>query len=117
MDSRTMNRLAKNPRDMMRYQTTGRLPQTKTPDSPLIRLLESIPPRERLRYQGILVSRELGYNANFRFTNAEQLLKWIKPSDRMFADEPFPAESRQIAGFNKPLTIEDLKAACTQAPE
>lgn len=117
MDSRTMNRLVKRPQDMMRCQMTGRLPRTKIPDSPLIRLLESIPPRERVHYRGVMISPELGYRGGFRFRDAEALLRWLKPSDRMFADEHFPAESRQIVGFNKRLTVEDLKAACAQVPQ
>lgn len=45
--------LQRNPTAMARYQATGRLPSVYRPDSPLIRLLERIPPRDRVRIKHI----------------------------------------------------------------
>lgn len=116
MDSKTMRRLATRPQDMVRYQTTGKLPRTYRPDSPLIRLLEEIPPRKRSLYQGIRLTPDLGYQCDFWFGTAEQLLRWLKPDEEVFEDQAPPSASRQIRGFRKTLTLVDLEKACASYP-
>ena len=71
-----MKELARNPSAYMRYQATGKLPPTVTPSSPLIDLLEAIPPRVRLRIRGVRIAPALGYQTARQFHTAEQLLKW-----------------------------------------
>lgn len=103
--------LARSPKAQMDYMLRGKLPNTYTPKSPLIELLENIPPRERLQFQGIRMSPKLGYETNQIFNNAEQLLRWLKPQQHM--TQPCPAESRKIQSFDKQLTIADLKSHCS----
>lgn len=116
MNSRLLHRLVTRPQDMIRYQATGALPRTYRPDSPLIRLLEEIPPRKRSLYQGVRLTPELGYQCDFRFHNAEHLLCWLKPEQEMFEDQAPPSASRRIPGFRKALSLEDLERACASYP-
>jgi len=109
MNSKQARYLARNPKAMIRYQTTGRLPQTFRPTSPLIELLESLSPRERLQITGIRLSPALGYQCSQTFANAEQLYRFLKPQAEMIEGEPFPAESMRIKRFAKRLTIDDLR--------
>ena len=48
MNSKQLNHMMRHPTKWVRFQTTGALPRLIRLDSPLIRLLESIPPRDRL---------------------------------------------------------------------
>ncbi|MEJ6002624.1 hypothetical protein [Paucibacter soli] len=113
--SKQMHRLATNPRDLIRFQTTGRLPQGVKPDSPLIRLLESIAPASRMLIQGVVVDGTLGYQGSRTFANAEQALRWIKPSAEVFGS--FPAESWQIKAFTNELDLQALLNKATGHPE
>ena len=65
-----MSYLARNPRAMIEYQVTGREPRGGRPDSPLIRLLESISPRARIAIEGVRID-QLGYCTHHEFRNAE----------------------------------------------
>jgi len=100
----------------MRYQATGELPHVIQPDSPLIRLLENIPPRDRLQFEGVTLTNDLGYLAtSAHFRTAAQLLRWLKPDEWM---EPasWPAESRRIKSFHNTLTLDDLAKHCRRFP-
>lgn len=109
MNSKQARFLARNPRAMMQYKATGRLPQPFRPSSPLIELLETMSPRERVELRGIRLSPALGYQTGQTFANAEQLYRFVKPQAEMSESEPFPAESMRIKRFAKRLTIDDLK--------
>ncbi|MGP9551754.1 MULTISPECIES: hypothetical protein [Halomonas] len=111
-----MKELARNPSAYMRYQATGKLPPTVTPSSPLIDLLEAIPPRVRLRIRGVRLAPALGYQTARQFHTAEQLLKWLKPDQEMLQSRSWPAESYRIKRFTKRLIIDDLKPHCASWP-
>lgn len=101
--------LQRNPTAMARYQATGRLPSVYRPDSPLIRLLERIPPRDRIRIKHIRLDERLGYRApGLLFPDAEALLRWLKPDEWVSPGEGAAASSRQMAHFNRPLVLEEL---------
>lgn len=113
-NSQKYRELARNPRAFMEYQRTGNLPQGVRPDSPLIRLIESIPPAKRGQYVGVVVSDKLGYTGRRVFHDAHQALNWLKPSAEVFGS--FPAESHRLKHFSKTLTLADLSACCSRSP-
>ncbi|MFK4705856.1 hypothetical protein ABIC83_002695 [Roseateles asaccharophilus] len=110
-----LHRLATNPHDLMRFQATGKLPSGIKPDSPLIRLLESIEPALRLRILGLRVDASLGYQGSRIFANAEQALSWAKPSNEVFGS--FPAEAWRIKMFTADISVVQLIANSASAPE
>lgn len=114
MNSRQASWIARHPKALMDYQTQGKLPRMVRPDSPLITLLESINPRDRLRIRGVRLSPKLGYQTAQQFQNAEQLYRWLKPRPEMIEGEPFPAESFRIKRFAKRLVSDDLKDHCAK---
>lgn len=117
MHPKQMRHLMRRPQAFMRHQMTGQLPRMIRPQSPLITLLESMRHHERLRYRGIRLSPELGYLTGQQFHNAEQLLRWLKPSDQMIEGEPWPAENFRIKRFAGRVTVEDLQRHSAQHPE
>jgi len=117
ISNKQMQELARNPRAHLRFQLEGRLPEVVKPSSPLISLLEAIPPRLRLEIIGVKVDPSLGYIGGGLFHNAEQLLRWLKPSNEMLARRSWPAESRRDKRFSKKLTLEDLKPHCSKWPD
>lgn len=114
---RQIQHLARNPGAYLQFQTTGRLPATVRPSSPLISLLESIPPRLRLQIRGVHVGPNLGYLGGPQFHSAEQLLKWLKPAQEMLVCQSWPAESRRDKRFQRRLTLKDLKPYCAAWPD
>lgn len=82
------------------------------PTSPLIRLIESIPPKERGRYRNIRLSPALGYRSGARFMNAQHLLYWLKPHKRMPVGSSWLADQVKMQWFRKNLTVYDLLAHC-----
>lgn len=117
MNSRQAKKLATSPQAMMRFKATGKLPEIWHPDSPLIRLLESISPRDRLQVRVIRLSPELGYTGNHLFHSAEQLLRWLKPPAGLVEGESCAAESCRIKAFTQEVTLDDLAKASQQFPE
>jgi hypothetical protein len=113
MNANDLNNLLKNPQAMMRFHATGRLPQPKVPSSPLITLLESLHPRERIRIKELRMAPSLGYNGHQVFRSAEQALNWLKPAHVQHSSI---SESHKLARFSSPLTIADL-ATCAQVPD
>ena len=85
-------------------------------DSPLIRLLESMPARERLSWRHLRLDPSLGYEAAGVFQNGETLLRWLKPQQWLVGSESTPAESRRHKAFNKALTRDDLRPFAAQCP-
>lgn len=105
IDSKTLNHLIRHPEKMIDFHLTGRTPQLAEPKSPLITLLQSIPPAERRLVTAVRIGPTLGYNANTTFQNASQALNWLKPN---YSAESYPSESRQDRRFQRALTIDDL---------
>lgn len=117
MRNKQMQHLMRNSKAMMDFQMTGRLPRAQAPSSsPLIALLELLPPRLRQELRGIKVHPKLGYNTCHQFNNAEQLLNWLKPSQQFYGNQSHPAESLRIKHFSSPLTLGDLKPYCASWP-
>jgi hypothetical protein len=85
--------------------TTGQLPVMAKPDSPLIRLLASIPPSELPLIKSLKVSPSLGYTGSRVFANAAQALNWLRPS---YSALHYPSQSWQDRRFFRELTIADL---------
>lgn len=94
------------------YSTTRSKATSFVPTSPLIRLLESIPPKDRARYRNIRLSPALGYRSEARFMNAQHLLYWLKPHKRMPTGSSWPADRVKMQWFRKDLTVYDLLAHC-----
>lgn len=114
IDSKTLSQMAKNPRLLMEYQATGRVPaelKRSPPKGPLIDLLGTIYPRELARITAVVVGESLGYTGARRFHNAAQALQWVKP----YHAHNVPAESWRNKRFTKQLTIDDL-AQCSVIP-
>jgi hypothetical protein len=112
-DNRAIQLMLLNPRDMMRFQASGVLPTPAAPRSPLITLLETIYPRDRLLITAVVIGPMLGYKGPQRFHNVAQLLNWLKPGTPA---KHHPSQSHQISTFAKRLTIADLKKFA-QVPE
>jgi hypothetical protein len=113
IDSKTLNHLARNPKAMMDFHATGKLPQMANPSSPLITLLRSIHPSELRLITAVRIGSALGYNSNTPFQNAAQALNWLKPN---YSAQSYPSESHQNRRFTRALTIDDL-ARCANVPE
>lgn len=96
---------------------TGRVPRMIVPDSPLIKLLECISPRDRVHLRSVCVHPNLGYSSGASFQNAEQMLRWLKPSNRMLENESWPAESHRIKRFSKQLSFDDLLPYIGDCPD
>ena len=107
--------LATNPAAYARFQTTGQLPRGTRPQSPLITLLKALSPRDLSVVRGVTVNASLGYQGSRMFPFASQALRWVCPDDEVFG--AFPAQSWQIAGFQKTLYLEDLAACCAEFPD
>ena len=103
--------MLRNPRKMVEFQMRGKLPDVIEPRSPLITYLEGMTPRERLSKQNIVLNPELGYTGRIQFRNAEQMLRYLKPSRYM--SSTWPAESRRIKHFNTEITDELLDKHCS----
>ena len=114
MNSKQFNALLKSPKAMIEYHTTGRLPRVPDePKSPLITLLKSLTPRERLQIVGLTVGRDLGYEGSRTFANAAQALNWLVPAG---CSAHLVSESWRTKRFQQQLTIEDL-AKHSSVPE
>ena len=105
MDSKTLHLLATSPKALMEYKASGRLPVVNPPSSPLITLLQSLHPRERLRIASVTISLPLGYTGSRIFQNAQQALNWLTPAG---SPRNTPSQSWQDKRFRRQLTIDDL---------
>lgn len=117
MNSKQLNHMMRHPAKWVKFQATGQLPRLVRLDSPLIRLLEQIPPRDRLAIRGLQLDQRLGYSGSRRWDNAEQALNWIRPAQEMIEGEFFPAESWRIKAFPGPVTLSTLLACAETFPE
>lgn len=113
IDSKTLNHLIRHPEKMIDFHLNGNVPRLAEPKSPLITLLQSIPPSERRMITAVRIGPTLGYNANTTFQNVSQALNWLKPN---YSAESYPSESRQDKRFRTVLTIDDL-AKCANVPD
>ena len=113
VDAKTMDYLARRPAAMSKYIATGVAPSLAEPDSPLIRLLKSIPPKDRAHITALRITSDLGYTGVHQFHTAAQALNWLVPPQ---PSTHHPSQSYQINGFDKVLTIDDLKVF-TRIPE
>lgn len=114
MNSQQANWIAKNPKAMMDYKLRGRVPRLVRPQSPLITLLETFTPTDRLRIRGVQLSPKLGYQTRLKFHNAERLYRWLKPYHEIIEGQAFPAENFRHKGFTRPLRSDDLKSHSAQ---
>ncbi len=105
VDAKTMDYLARRPAAMSKYIATGVAPILAEPDSPLIRLLKSIAPKDRAHITALRITPDLGYTGVHQFHNAAQALAWLVPTQPA---AHHPSQSYQINGFKKVLTIDDL---------
>lgn len=117
MHTKQARAITRNPKAAMRFHMTGKVPRLVTPQSPLITLLETYTPRDRLQMVGVRLLPNLGYTGGMTFRNAEQLYRWLKPAPQMLEGECWPAESRRIKRFQKRLTEDELIQSCAQWPE
>ena len=116
-NSKQLRDLARNPAAYARFQMTGQLPAVKAPDSPLIRALERIAPRDLALIRGLVVDPRLGYNGHRVFATATQALRWCKPDDMVLSGHSFPADSWRMKHFSKELRIGDVLAQAASFPE
>jgi hypothetical protein len=116
MHQKQINAIMRRPMDHIKFVTTGQLPRMVKPESPLIDVLKSLTPRERLSIVGLRVDRTLGYTGCAIFTSAETALRWLAPNDLMLERDSWPAESRRMKQFNR-LTLADVLANATRYPQ
>lgn len=112
VDRDSIRMLSRHPQRLAQYLRTGRLPGVTKPAGPLITLLDSIPPRDRLEIRAVMIGPALGYTGRHVFQNAAQALNWLRPPQDGVST---PSESWRDKRFSRPLSIEDL-AACAQVP-
>jgi hypothetical protein len=105
VDRDAIRLLARNPHMYAQFRRTGRLPSICRPAGPLIALLDTIPPRDRVEIRSIVIGPALGYTGQHAFQNAAQALNWLRPQQGAVST---PSESWRDKRFTRPLTIEDL---------
>lgn len=116
LSRKQMKYLATHPRAMSKYQTTGRSPRSVKPTSPLITLLESLPPRLRTQIRGVRLHPSVGYQCGHQFHTAEQMLRWLRPAREILENESWPAESYRIKQFRRELSLADIKCLASGWP-
>lgn len=114
LTSRALHLLATNPNVQQQYFRTGKLPTDdhQRVKTPLIALINSIPPRDRLLIKGIQIGPSLGYTRTLQFHNAAQLHNWLCPSHGGGTAANASADRR----FSRTLTIDDLSSCCSDLP-
>lgn len=85
------------------------------PESPLFKLIDRIPADERLRIACITLGPKLGYSVKLYFSNAEELHKWLMPR-KVTTSTFWRAHALRVEGFDRALSIEDLRKACAFVP-
>lgn len=116
MTSRQLKRLITHPAEMVRFQTTGKLPKGTKPDSPLLRLLWSLGQADLAHIRGLTIDLRLGYAGSRQFATAAQALRWLAPDGRNEVFGTYYAESWRDKQFQGPLHLEDLAACCSTFP-
>lgn len=85
--------------------STHTQPVVNSSSSPLITLLQSLHPRERLRIASVTFSPPMGYTGSRIFQNAQQALIWPLSAG---LPRNVPSQSWQDKRFRRPLTVDDL---------
>lgn len=96
-----MKILMSNPKYYMEFHTMGKMPPVERISSPLITYLESKTIHERLSMSPARTHPTIGYIGTVEFNNAEQLYRWLKPSEWIGTANGCPSESRRIKSFNR----------------
>lgn len=114
--SKQLRYIATHPAAYVNFITSGRLPRSSNPRSPLIDLLLKLSPRDRAAIAGVTVSPDLGYSGTRQFPNAEAALRWMRPDIEMLEGQSWPAENYRDKRFAKVLTLDDLIAHTSHIP-
>lgn len=101
----TLSFMLRHPNHLSAYHATGKVPEMATPTSPLITLLASLWPRERLSITCVDVGQALGYIGARTFRNAEQAYRWLVPTTPQCYVASMGAQDRR---FRQALTVDDL---------
>jgi hypothetical protein len=118
MSSKQIQYMMRRPEALMKYQATGQLPRVhKAPSSPLIELLEKLPPRLRAQIRGVRLNPRLGYHTGHQFHTAEQLFHWLRPERELIGNQTTSSESYRDKRFVRRLTLEDLMPFCASWPK
>lgn len=117
INGRVLRYLAQHPRAHSQFQASGLLPELRQVSSPLIALLESMEPARRRLYQGVIVGPRLGYkNIQRAFTDAQELLSFLKPFPEALPNDWCPGLDLQLGGQAASLGEADLAACCRKHP-
>ncbi len=117
MGNRAIQAMMRDPKKLMRYQTTGQLPSVKpSPATPLRNLIEQIPQGLRQHFKGITLHPSLGFNTAMQFHTLEQLHNWLGVNQFIVDNRSLPYMSWQIKYFSKELTVHDLIKHCSSYP-
>ena len=109
--------MMRNPKAMMDFQLTGRLPRTKdAPTTPLREAIEKIPPRLRTQFVGIKLNPSLGFHSGAQFNDLSQLYTWLGGGKTLAGSQTMPYMGWVNRGFNKKITITDIVSNCSKAP-
>lgn len=109
--------LARNPRLMMEYQATGKLPSPRlqrAERTPLLNLLASLSPSLRGAIIGVKLSPALGYDVGCTFSTAEHLYRYI--GGYRNGNRPEIGEYRMIRSFKGEVTLDMLLNASACPP-
>lgn len=102
--STQIRHLMRSPKALVKFHSTGKLPNAVSPSSPLITYLESLSPRDRIKITNVRLSPKLGYQSNAQFASAQAMLNYLKPNAWIVGS--WPAESCRIKGFTARITDE-----------
>ena len=117
MGNRAIQAMMRDPRALMRFHQTGRLPSSKpAPTTPLRELIELIPPRLRSRFKGVSLHPKLGFESSMTFRNLSQLYTWLGGNQTIVGNESMPYMHWRNRAFHKRLTIADLVVHCASSP-
>jgi hypothetical protein len=117
MHRKQLRAITTNPVGHMRFQCTGEMPRMVAPKGPLIAVLQKLTPRERMAITGLRVDGDLGYTGSRIFHTAEAALRWCAPDSKMLENESWPAESWRNKRFTANLSISDVLAKASNAPD
>jgi len=96
------------PHSVLPFDERGRrITANPPPSSPLITLLSSLWPRERMGMVALTINQDLGYIGHRQFHNAEQAFRWLLPP---VPQHSIPSQQMQDKRFRRVLTIDDLAA-------
>lgn len=116
--SQRVRAMLRNPRAMMEFQATGRLPQLPDRErpSPLAALLLSLSPRDLAQIRNVSVGPDLGYCCRRQFPTAQAALNWLYPAH---ASGPTPADAhrdRRFEARTRSLSLVELAKFATLPP-